>query len=78
MVIPRKMKKGTAKNIKDLAYYSSLGLSVAISIFIGLFLGVWLDNRFDTSPALTLVFLGLGIAAGFKNLVMAAKRSKKL
>jgi ATP synthase protein I len=78
MVIPPKMKKGTSKSIKDLAYYSSLGLSVAISIFIGLFFGVWLDNKFDTSPVLTLVFLGLGIAAGFRNLVMAAKRSRKL
>ena len=78
MVIPRKMKKGTSKNIRDLAYYSSLGLSVAISIFIGLFLGVWLDKRFDTSPVLTLVCLGLGIAAGFKNLAMAAKRSSKI
>lgn len=72
------MKKETSKNIKDLAYYSSLGLSVAISIFIGLFSGVWLDGKFDTSPVLTLVFLGLGIAAGFRNLALAAKRSKKL
>jgi ATP synthase protein I len=78
MVIPPKMKKETSKNIKDLAYYSGLGLSVAISIFIGLFLGVWLDNRFETTPTLTLICLGLGIAAGFKNLVMAAKRSRKL
>ncbi len=78
MVIPPKMKKRTSKSIKELAYYSSLGLSVAISIFIGLFFGVWLDNKFDTSPVLTLIFLGLGIAAGFRNLVMAAKRSRKL
>lgn len=78
MVIPPKMKKERTRNIKDLAYYSSLGLTVAISIFIGLFLGVWLDNRFETTPTLTLICLGLGIAAGFKNLIMAAKRSRKL
>jgi len=72
------MKKETSGNIKELAYYSSLGLSVAISIFIGLFLGVWLDGKFDTSPVLTFIFLGLGIAAGFRNLVRAAKRSRKL
>jgi len=71
------MKKETSKHIRELAYYSSLGLSVALSIFIGLFLGVWLDGKFETSPVLTLVFLGFGIAAGFRNLVMAAKRSRK-
>ena len=71
------MKKETSKNIRELAYYSSLGLSVALSIFIGLFFGVWLDGKFETSPVLTLLFLGLGIAAGFRNLVMAAKRSRK-
>lgn len=72
------MKKETSKTIKELAYYSSLGLSVALSIFIGLFLGIWLDGKFDTKPVLTLVFLGLGIAAGFRNLIMAAKKSRRL
>ena len=72
------MEKETSKNIRELAYYSSLGLTVAISIFIGLFLGVWLDGKFETSPVLTFLFLGLGIAAGFRNLVRAAKRSRKL
>lgn len=72
------MKKETSKNIRELAYYSSLGLTVAISIFIGLFFGVWLDGKFETSPVLTFLFLGLGIAAGFRNLVRAAKRSRKL
>lgn len=72
------MKKERAKAIRELAYYSSLGLSVALSIFIGLFLGVWLDGKFDTKPILTMIFLGLGIAAGFRNLMIAAKRSRKL
>ncbi len=71
------MKKGTVKNVKDLAYYSSLGLSMALSIFIGLFIGLWLDGKFDTKPVWTLVFLGLGIAAGFRNLALAAKKSRK-
>lgn len=72
------MKKETSKSIRELAYYSSLGLSVAIAIFLGLFAGIWLDGKFDTNPILTLVGLGLGIAAGFRNLAMAAKRSRKL
>ncbi|MFH1154818.1 MAG: AtpZ/AtpI family protein [Pseudomonadota bacterium] len=72
------MKKETSKTIRELAYYSSLGLSVALSIFIGLFVGVWIDGKFGTSPIWTLVFLGLGIAAGFRNLAMAVKKSRKL
>ena len=71
-------KKKPSNTIRELAYYSSLGLSVALSIFIGLFMGVWLDKKFDTSPILTLVFLGFGIAAGFRNLIIAAKKSRKL
>jgi len=70
------MKKETSKSIRELAYYSSLGISMALSIFIGLFVGIWLDGKFDTPPVLTLIFLGLGIAAGFRNLIKAAKRSR--
>ncbi len=72
------MNKKRSNTIRELAYYSSLGLTVALSIFIGLFIGIWLDGVFDTKPVLTLVFLGLGIAAGFRNLVRAAKRSRDL
>jgi ATP synthase protein I len=72
------MKKETRTWIRDLAYYSSLGFSVSLSIFIGLGIGVYLDRRFDTAPWLTLVFLGLGIAAGYRNIGLAIKKSRKL
>jgi len=72
------MKKKISSTVRELAYYSSLGLSVALAIFIGLFTGLWLDRIFGTSPVLMLIFLGFGIAAGFTNILKAAKRSKKL
>ena len=72
------MKKETRTWIRDLAYYSSLGFSVSLSIFIGLGIGVYLDRRFDTAPWLTLVFLGFGIAAGYRNIGLAIKKSRKL
>lgn len=72
------MKKETYQSIRELAYYSSLGFSVALSIFIGLGIGVWLDGKFDTSPWLTLVFLGAGIAAAYRNIGLAVKKSRKL
>jgi ATP synthase protein I len=73
------MKRETRRYLRELAYYSSLGLQVALSIFIGLAVGVYLDRRvFDTTPWLTLLFLVLGIAAGFKNIALAIKKSRKL
>jgi ATP synthase protein I len=72
------MKKETYRSFRELAYYSSLGFSVALSIFIGLGIGVWLDGKFDTSPWLTLIFLGFGIAAAFRNIGLAVKKSRNL
>ena len=72
------MKRETRRAIRELAYYSSLGLQVALSIFIGLFLGVYLDRRLACTPLLTLIGLGMGIVAGFRNIGLAIKKSRKL
>jgi len=57
------MKKESLRTLKDLAYYSSIGLSMVLSIFIGLAVGIYLDRKvFNTTPWLTLIFLGLGKA----------------
>ena len=71
------MKRETRRSLRELAFYSSLGFSVALSIFIGLAVGVYLDRKFDTSPWLMLIFLGLGIAAGFRNIGLAIKKIRK-
>lgn len=72
------MKRETRRMIRELGYYSSLGLSVSLSIFIGLAIGIFLDRRFDTSPWLMLIFMVLGIAAGFRNIGLAIKKSRNL
>lgn len=72
------MKKGTLRSLKELAYFSSLGLAVALSIFIGLAIGIYLDRRFDTTPLWTLIGLGMGIAAGYRNIGLAIRKSRKL
>lgn len=70
-----------ADNRKDtlrlLAQFSTVGMSVAFSIFIGVGIGYYLDHKvFDgrTSPWLTLIFLGFGVGAAFKNLYDMASR----
>ncbi|MBW1675457.1 MAG: AtpZ/AtpI family protein [Deltaproteobacteria bacterium] len=72
------MKKETKKLFRELWYYSSLSFSIALAIVIGLAIGYWLDTRYNTSPLLTLVFLGLGIIAGFRNIYLAMKKSQRL
>jgi ATP synthase protein I len=62
---------------KMLLDFSTIGLTLASSIFIGLGFGYLIDHKLfkdKTSPWFTLVFLGIGIAAGFKNLYTLAKR----
>ncbi len=63
--------------MKLLADFSTIGMTVAFSIFIGVGIGYYLDHKvFDgrTSPWLTLIFLGFGVAAAFKNLYKMATR----
>jgi len=73
------MKRDTRLQFRQLAYFSSLGFSVALSIFIGLAIGIYLDRKvFQTTPYLTLLFLVLGILAAFRNIAMAIKKSRKL
>jgi len=73
------MSEETRQFLKDISYYSSLGLSIALSIFIGLFLGIFLDRYvLGIPPICTLSGLGLGIAAGFRNIFLAMKKSQKL
>jgi ATP synthase protein I len=73
------MKEETRKLFKDLYYYSSLSFSIALAMVIGLAIGYWLDTRvFNTSPWLTLIFLGLGVIAGFRNIYLAMKKSREL
>jgi len=72
------MNENTRQFVKDIAFYSSLGLSIALSIFIGLFVGVFLDQVFGLTPICTLSGLGLGIVAGFRNIFLAMKKSQNL
>ncbi|MDA8166040.1 MAG: AtpZ/AtpI family protein [Desulfobacteraceae bacterium] len=63
--------------MKMLADFGTVGMTVAFSIFIGVGIGYLLDHKVfggRTAPWLTLIFLGLGVAAAFKNLYMMTKR----
>jgi ATP synthase protein I len=72
------MQKETKKLFRELWFYSSLSFSIALSIVIGLGIGYWLDKKFETTPWFTLIFLGLGVIAGFRNIYMALQRARRL
>jgi F0F1-type ATP synthase assembly protein I len=65
------MSEESREMFRQLAVYSHVGMTFVFSILIGFGMGWALDNKVfagKTTPYLTFVFLGFGIAAGFKNL----------
>jgi ATP synthase protein I len=60
--------------IKSLGFLSSVGICMVASCLIGLAMGFYLDRWLGTSPWLTLVFLGFGIASGFRNIFILTNR----
>lgn len=63
--------------IKSLGFLSGVGISMVAACLIGLAMGYYLDKWLGTSPWLTLVFLGFGIIAGFRNIFILTERELK-
>ena len=68
------MEEKDRKLFRMLGALSTVGITLVVATVIGYFIGHYLDGRFGTTPWLTLVFLLLGIAAGFKNLYDQTRR----
>jgi len=62
---------------RELGKYSALGLELAISVVLGLAIGYYLDKWLGTGPWMTVVWIGIGFAAGVRSLYRAALRSGK-
>ena len=60
---------------KMLASLASMGFAMVISTLLGFALGLYLDGVLGTTPWLMILFLLLGVAAGFKNIYAAIKKS---
>jgi F0F1-type ATP synthase assembly protein I len=43
--------------------------------FIGLFIGITLDEWLGTKPWMTIIWLVIGIAAGFRNIYILTRRA---
>lgn len=68
------MEEKDRRFIRLLGVLSTVGITLVVATVIGYFLGAYLDRTFGTSPWLMVVFLLLGIAAGFKNLYDQARK----
>jgi ATP synthase protein I len=69
----RKLIKDRALR-ESIASASVVGLNLVTATFVGLLIGYWLDRWLGTSPWLLLVFLVLGIVAGFRNVLQEVKK----
>jgi ATP synthase protein I len=66
--------KETKQTLIQMAHVSTIGIAMVIAIFGCFYLGRWLDQQLETEPTLTLLFLLIGIAAGFRNMYLLVKR----
>jgi len=60
---------------RSLGFLSSVGISMVAASFIGLFIGIYLDKWLDTKPWMTIIWMGFGIAAGFRNIFILTRRA---
>ena len=62
---------------KALAELSTIGMTMVLATVIGLAGGYFLDRWLGTMPWLTLIGLGLGIAAGFVNFFRSVRTAER-
>ena len=60
---------------RSLGFVSSVGISMVAASCIGLYIGYTLDGWWGTAPWMTLLWLGFGIAAGFRNIFILTRRA---
>lgn len=71
-----RMDDETKKMFRTVGHLSTTGLAMGLSVGIGAVVGQYLDKKFGTEPWLLLVFIGLGIAAAFRNLYIMYTKIK--
>lgn len=63
--------------MKQAGRYSFIGIEFGVSVVIGYFVGSWLDEKFGSSPWLTLLFILFGLASASRDLFRLARRYKR-
>lgn len=68
------MKSSDYKVLRDLGRVSVVGITLFVCTVIGYIIGNFLDKVFHTQPYLMIIFVTLGIIAGFLELWQVAKK----
>jgi ATP synthase protein I len=71
------MASGPEPAYKSVGELASIGVALVLATVIGLGAGYYADRWLGTSPWLTLVGLGLGIAAGFVTLFRSVRSAER-
>lgn len=72
MFFPKQDKPSGAVELLYTA--GTIGLHLVSATFVGLAMGYFLDMWLGTSPWLLVIFLILGIVAGFRDIFLEARR----
>jgi len=70
-------RKDRTELYKSMGFLSSLGINMVVSTLIGLAMGYYLDQWLGTQPWMIIIFLILGIVAGFRNIFILTNRELK-
>lgn len=65
------------KRFYNMLSASSVGLELGLSVVIAVVFGIWLDGELGTAPWMMLLWLCVGLAAGFRGVLRAVRRADR-
>ncbi|NPV03741.1 MAG: AtpZ/AtpI family protein [Syntrophaceae bacterium] len=71
----READKESKKSMMQAAYASTFGIALVLGIFGGILIGAWLDRLLDTGHKFSILFLLVGVFAGFRSLYVWIKNT---
>jgi ATP synthase protein I len=69
------LDKDTQKYAMQMAFASTIGTAMILAVVGCLLIGSYLDRKFDSGHVFTVVFLFMGLAAGFRNIYVLIKNN---
>jgi ATP synthase protein I len=69
------MDQEIKKSAMQMAFASSIGIAMVLAIFGCLWFGSYLDKKFDSGNVFSIIFLIIGISAGFRNIYVLIKKN---
>jgi ATP synthase protein I len=67
----------SSRRLYDGLSASSAGLEFGIAVALGALFGHWLDGKLGTEPWMLLVFMIIGLVAGFRGVLRAVARAER-